>query len=98
MIADPEVSRRLGRIEEALVHIIGRLKTMSLDLARLEQTIAANGDVVASVVQLLQSVSAGVRDAGTSGPKLTELADKLDAQTAALAEAVAANTIASPTA
>jgi methyl-accepting chemotaxis protein len=96
-ITDPETSRRLGRIEKALSYIIERIEKMALDFGRLEAEVSQNSDVIASVVTLLQNIAEAIRDAAANQQKVEALATKLDVQTQALADAVAASTPVAPT-
>lgn len=96
-ITAPDLSRRLGRIERALLFIIERLEQMALDFTRLEQEVAQNSDVIQSVVTLLTNIADAIRDAAGNQQKVEALATKLDTQTQALADAVAASTPADPT-
>lgn len=98
---DPGIERRLGRMEEALDTIIVRLSRMAIDLSRIETEVSENSTVLESARTLLASIVQQLRDAAAADEaqiqaKVTELADKLDAQTNALAEAVQANTPAEP--
>jgi signal transduction histidine kinase len=95
--SDPDISRRLGRIEKALTHIIEKVEQMALDFSRIEAEIAENNSVIQSVVTLLQNVANAIRDAAADQAKVVSLADQLDTQTNALADAVAASTPAAPT-
>lgn len=95
--SDPEILRRLGRIERALFFIIERQAQMALDFSRLEAEVTQNSDVIASVVTLLTNIADAIRDAAANQVKVEELATKLDLQTQALADAVAASTPAAPT-
>lgn len=94
---DPGIERRLGRLEQALDTIIVRLSRMAIDLSRIETEVSENNSVIESARTLLASIVQQLRDAAAADEavlqaKVTEIADKLDAQTNALAEAVAANT------
>lgn len=91
------VERRLERIEQALIVILERTKTMALDFFRLEAEIAENNDAIASAVALIQAVAQEIRDNAANQAKVAELADRLDAQSKVLADAVVANTPAAPT-
>ncbi len=62
------------------------------ELSTLETDVAANTDVVASAVQLLQNLTQLIKDAGTDPVKLKALTDKLEANTKGLADAIVANT------
>lgn len=94
---DPDLMRRLGRIERALYFIIERLEKMAMDFTRLEQEVSQNSDVIASVVTLLTNIADAIRDAAANQQKVEALATKLDTQTQALADAVAASTPVAPT-
>lgn len=96
-VSVPDLSRRLGRIERALYFIIERLEKMALDFTRLETEVSQNSDVIASVVTLLTNIADAIRDAAANQQKVEALATKLDTQTQALAEAVAASTPVEPT-
>jgi hypothetical protein len=72
--------------------LLKELQKMSLQLDNLEQEIHQNTDVVQSAIVLLGSLSQQIKDAGADPVKLQELTDALDANTANLAAAVAANT------
>lgn len=60
----------------------------------LTREVAENKTVIDSAVALIQGLAQQIRDAGTSGTALADLATKLDTQSTALAAAVAANTTA----
>lgn len=95
--SDPEISRRLGRIERALTHIIEKVEQMALNFERLETEVSENSSVIQSVVTLLASIADAIRDAASNQVKVEALATQLDAQTRALADAVAASTPVAPT-
>ena len=63
------------------------------DLEPLAAEVAENSDAVASAVQLLNALSEEIKAAGTDPVALQALVDQLDANTAALADAVVANTL-----
>jgi len=96
--SDPDISRRLGRIEKALTHIIEKVERMALDLGPITQEVTEIGTVVDSAVSLLQSIAQDIRDNIANQAKLSELATQLDTKATALGEAVAANTPADPNA
>jgi antirestriction protein ArdC len=93
----PELTRQLGRIEQALNVIIEKGSKMALDFARLETEVSENSSVIQSAILLLQQVADAIRDAAADQAKVVALADSLDAQSNALAVAVAANTPGTPT-
>ena len=67
-------------------------KTMSA-IDDLAASVAAEDTVIASAVTLLQGLSAALTAAGTDPVKLAALKSDVDAQTTALAAAVAANPV-----
>jgi hypothetical protein len=69
-------------------------ESMAAEMDRLAEEVTQNKDVQASAITLLSNLSARVRDAAGDRTKATALADELDANSNALAAAVAANTIA----
>jgi len=96
--SDPDISRRLGRIEKALTHIIEKVEQMAIDFARLETEVSENSSVIQSVITLLTNIAGAIRDAAANQAKVEALATQLDGQTQALADAVAASTPAAPAA
>jgi hypothetical protein len=94
--SDPDVARRLGRIEKALSHIIEKVEKMALDFVPLETEVAEIGTVVDSAVTLLGAIAQDIRDNIANQAKLAALATQLDDKARALGEAVAANTPADP--
>lgn len=95
--SDPDIARRLGRIEKALTHLIEGFEKMALDFARLETEVSENSSVIQSVITLLTNIADAIRDAAANQAKVEALATQLDGQTQALADAVAASTPAAPT-
>jgi hypothetical protein len=93
---DPETSRRLGWIDEALKIIIQRLNKMALNFTQLESEVSEMSSAVDSAVTLLQSIAQEIRDSAGNQQKLNKLATDLDAKANVLAEAIAANTPADP--
>lgn len=72
---------------------------MAADLAGLTTEVEENATVIGSAVTLLNgfggqlsALAAELEAAGVDATKVNDLRDQLDAQTTALAEAVAANT------
>ncbi|HTD75197.1 MAG TPA: hypothetical protein VK652_16840 [Steroidobacteraceae bacterium] len=96
--SDPDIARRLGRIEKALTHLIEGFEKMALDFNRLETEVSENSSVIQSVITLLTNIADAIRDAAANQAKVEALATQLDTQTQALSEAVAASTPAAPTA
>jgi hypothetical protein len=96
--SDPDIARRLGRIEKALTHIIEKVEQMALNFGRLETEVTELTTVVDSVVLLLTEVAQAVRDLPLNQAKIEELATQIDTKANALAAAAAANTPADPNA
>jgi hypothetical protein len=65
---------------------------MALDLTRLEAAVARDTTVNQSAITLLSQLSQLVRDTAGDPAKVAALADQLDAQQQALADAVTQNT------
>jgi hypothetical protein len=65
---------------------------MALDLSSLEAAVARDQEVNSSAVLLLDRLAQLVRDTAGDPVKVKALADALDAQQQALADAVVANT------
>jgi chromosome segregation ATPase len=69
-----------------------KLSTMGQELQTLQQEVAENNTVMQSAITLLQGLKQRLDDAATDPAALKQLSDELDANTNALAAAVAANT------
>lgn len=102
---DEKLIRKLDEIKQVLEEILAALgrveqseEAQMADLAQLQQEVSENGDAVASAVALLGALSQQIRDAGTDPAALADLANQLDAQSSALAQAVVENTPADPNA
>lgn len=84
------------KLFEQLNLSIQKLKKMAEDLKaaldRAEQQATENDSVIASAVTLFETLSGLIRDTAGSAEKANALADKIDAQGAQLATAIAANT------
>lgn len=96
LLFGPELSK-LSRNVHEITLAIGRLErhmTKALDTLTTEVSEAAT--VQASAITLLQGLSTQLKDALGDEKALQALSDQLDAQTQALATAVAANTPAAP--
>jgi hypothetical protein len=83
----------LARLASAIQNMEVR---MSAQLDALRAQVAANSTVTQSAVTLINGIAQRIIDAGTDPAQLQALADSLSADDAALAQAVAANTVASP--
>lgn len=94
-----EIRQGLGRIEQTVNALLEagaasaarEIRTMK-ELDDIEREVAENASVTESAVALLGSLSDLIRANAADPVKLEELATKLDAQSNALAAAVAANT------
>lgn len=69
-----------------------------MDLTALEAEVATNTDVVASAALLLDKLADEIRNNAGNPAAVQALADQLHASSSALAEAVARDTPADPTA
>lgn len=69
---------------------------MAADLARLTAAVERDNTVNQSAITLLNNLSQMLRDAANDPAAINALADQLDAQQQALADAVVANTPAQP--
>ena len=67
---------------------------MANELLNLEAEVTETNEVMASAIVLIEGLAAKLDEAGTDPVKLAALKDSLDANSTALASAVAANTIA----
>ena len=65
---------------------------MALDLSRVEAAVARDNTVNQSAITLLGQLAQLVRDTAGDAAKVNALADALDAQQQALADAVTQNT------
>ena len=95
-MSEMHTQRQINAILARLVKLEGKVIKMTLDWAKLEADIAAEQTAIDGVVKLLETLSAEIRNLPTSDPatqaKIDGIASQLEAQTAALAAAVAANT------
>ena len=69
---------------------------MEKELDALAQEVKETNDVIASAIKLINGLASQIRAMKADPAKLVDLAGSLDAQSKALAEAVAANTSAEP--
>jgi hypothetical protein len=76
----------------ALETLIGKVNDMSAELDRLTAEVSETHSAVDSAVTLIAGLAQQIRDLSTDPAALNALADDLDAQQAAIAAAVAANT------
>jgi hypothetical protein len=97
------VDERLSRIEaqnRVLLSIVRKMQkqetTMATDLTALTAAVAADTDVDNSAIILLNQLSQMLKDAATDPQAIADIAAALDANSAALAAAVVANTPAAP--
>jgi peptidoglycan hydrolase CwlO-like protein len=78
----------------ALIHTT--MEKMMADLSRLQADVAAQKTVIDSAVALLQSLAGQVRATAGDPDSVEALAASLEANSKALADAVAANTVVGP--
>jgi ABC-type transporter Mla subunit MlaD len=77
--------------------LVQKGEDMSAELDRLANVVKQNADAEQSAATLLAELSGLIRSSVNDPAALTKLANDLDAQRAALAAAVTANTPAAPT-
>ena len=73
-------------------HIWRRIIRMALNFDRLEREVGELTTVVDGVVALLTALATEIRDSAGNQAKMEALADKIDAEQARIAAAVAAQT------
>lgn len=79
-----------------LAHIDEEIHQIMADLSRVQAEVAETGTAVGSAITLLENLAQMIRDNATDQAALEDIANSLDAQGTALAEAVVANTPAAP--
>src|SRR6266403_1761913 len=89
---DPEVLRRLERIEDKVDLLLNQQETMMSALDDLQAAVAAEDTVIDSAITLINGIPALIAAAGVDPAKLTALQADITAKSKALADAVAANT------
>jgi len=94
---DPEVLRRLGRIEDKVDLILNHQETIMSALDDLQAAVSAEDTVIDSAITLINGIPALIAAAGVDPAKLTALQADITAKSKALADAVTANTSASTT-
>lgn len=87
----------MEHIHRLLHFILERINHMSAVTDRLTASVAALTTAEQSAVALLNQLSQLIRDNAEDPTALNKLADDIDADTAALAAAVTANTPSAPT-
>lgn len=88
---------QLDRIERLLLQILNEVKRMDPKLAALQAEVTNAQTVELSAITLIQGLAAAVKAAGTDPVQLAAIVQQLQTNDAALAAAVAANTVAAPT-
>jgi hypothetical protein len=91
-VASPEEVTLVSLVKQ----LIKRIDNMSVELEQLSAEVAANTAVDQSAIALLNGLSAQIMALKDDPVKLAALAAELNASSAALAAAVAANTPAAP--
>jgi len=95
---DPEVLRRVGRIEDKVGLMLNQQETIMSALDDLQTAVAAEDTVIDSAITLINGIPALIAAAGVDPAKLTALQADITAKSKALADAVTANTSAATTA
>lgn len=88
--ADPELLGLLARMTSIMEKIM-------LDFSRLEAEISDMTSAVDGAIALLTQLAQELRDNAANQAKILEIANAMDAKSAALAEAVVVNTPSAPT-
>jgi uncharacterized protein involved in exopolysaccharide biosynthesis len=91
------IEHKLDRLLTLAQQTLTVERSMSLELDRLTASVAAEGDVVASVEKAIDGLKSQVADLAARGgtpEQFTDLANQLDAYRDRLAKAVATNTVA----
>lgn len=94
--SDPDIARRLGRIEQALIQLIGNTEDIMADFTGLENELTSITETTAAVEALIQRIVDELRNDSADQAKVVDLTNKLSALKTRLATAVAANTPADP--
>lgn len=91
---DEETAERLCRIEEKLDIILDTQEIIMATMEDLKASVQKNTDAEASVITLLKGISQQLKDAQAANDPaaIQAVIDQIDANTAAAAAAVVANT------
>lgn len=87
------IEQKLDRILQLLTQ---NQEIIMADLSQLTADVTADTNAVTSAVTLINGLAAQITAAGTDPVKLKALTDQLEANNAALAAAITANTPAAP--
>jgi len=82
----------LASLQQAFVNLNQKVNTMSQVIDRLTASVTNLTTVDDSLVALVTNLAQTIRDNATDPKALNDLADKLDAESAKVSEAVTANT------
>jgi hypothetical protein len=96
-IKHEHVHHHLTEADSRIGDILERIIKMSAQMDALVAQVEATKTVTDSAITLLNGLRQQIIDAGVDQAKLTELTDSLKTETDELAEAVSANTPATPT-
>lgn len=91
------IGLELSRLTLLANTIIAKVDAMSAELTRLTASVEAIKAADESIMALVDGLSEQIRNLANDPVKLNELADTLDAEKAAIAAKVLANTPAAPT-
>lgn len=95
--SDPATAQGWDRVLAALTRIEKRLNSMAISEQDILDKVTAEQTVDASILALVNSLSAQIKAAGTDPVKLQAISDMLDARDTAFSAAVTANTLPAPT-
>jgi len=86
------IEQKLDAVLTALGTVLDMEVAQMADLSAIQQEVTDNADTTQAAITLLQGLAQMVRDNATDQTALNALADQLDSQSQALADAVVANT------
>lgn len=82
--------------DNTLKLLLKRIDEMALDMNRMANDVQSNSDAIDSAITLLDQLAEEIRANAGDAAAMNDLADKLEANSGRLGEAVAANTPAAP--
>lgn len=91
-----EDRERSIRVERGINFLISKLSTMDQTFLNLQAEVANNTTVESSAIALIKGLASQISAAGTDPAALAAIVTQLQANDAALAAAVSANTPAAP--
>ena len=87
-----EVTKQTKKLNSLSIELKKEEKAIMTDLTALTDAVTQDTDAVSSAITLINGLAAEIAAAGTDPVALQSLVDQLNTNSAALAEAVSANT------